>query len=77
MNRSQLMKRAGVFGGALAASGLALAVDPTTAEEAIGSAKTAVLAIVAVGGIAMVVVSLAGVGYGVASKFIKRVGRSS
>lgn len=52
---------------------LAMAVDPTTAEEAINQGKTTVLAIVGVGGLAMVLVALAAVGWGVGVKFIKRL----
>ncbi|NPC57012.1 hypothetical protein [Caenimonas soli] len=52
---------------------LAMAVDPTTPEEAITSGKVAVLAIAAIGGLAMVVIALGSVGWGVGAKFIKRL----
>lgn len=63
-----------VLGASLGAAGLALATDPTTAEEGITAAKTAILAIVAAGGIAMVLVAVARVGWTVGSKFISRLG---
>jgi hypothetical protein len=55
---------------------LSFAVDPTTAVEAIGTAKTDILAIVAAGGVAMIVIALAFVGWRVGTKFVRRLGNS-
>jgi hypothetical protein len=62
-----------VCAGLAAAPMLAMAVDPTTPEEAINQGKVATLLIIGVGGLAMVILALAAVGWGVGTKFIKRL----
>lgn len=51
----------------------ALAQTATTPEASIGEGQTKVLAILAVAGAAMIAIALAGVGWGVGVKFIKRL----
>ena len=51
----------------------ALAQTATTPEEAIASGETKVLALLAIAGAAMIAIALAGVGWGVGTKFIKRL----
>lgn len=51
----------------------ALAQTATTPESAIGEGETKVLAILAIAGAAMIAIALAGVGWGVGVKFIKRL----
>ena len=69
-----LLARAGVV--VLAAGpALAMAADPTDPAAAIGQAKTDILAIIGVGGAAMVALALAGVGWVVGARFVKRLGR--
>ncbi len=46
----------------------------TDPESAITSAQVAVLAIVAAGGLAMILVALGSVGWNVGAKFVKRIG---
>lgn len=46
----------------------------TTAEAGIDDAITKVLAIIAIGGLGFITVSLASVGWTVGAKFIKRIG---
>ena len=67
--------RARAMAAALAAGpALAMAADPTDAAAGIADAKVQVLAIVAAGGAAFLAVALAGVGWSVGAKFIKRLG---
>lgn len=67
--------RARAMVAALAAGpALAMAADPTDPNAALGEAKTTVLAIVATGGAAFIAIALAGVGWNVGAKFIKRLG---
>lgn len=64
-----------LFLGALAvASAAASAADATTPEAGIAQGLQALLLIVAAGGAAFVTLSLAGVGWNVGAKFIKRLG---
>jgi len=58
---------------ALLASASALAQTSTTPETAIPEAATKVLALLAIAGAAYVGISLAGVGWAVGVKFIKRM----
>lgn len=53
---------------------IAMAADPADPTAAVGEAKTTILAIVATGGAAFIAVALAGVGWTVGAKFIKRLG---
>ncbi len=46
----------------------------TTPQAAMASAETEILALIAVAGAAMIAVSLAGVGWAVGAKLIKRIG---
>lgn len=71
--RSYGFRAAAVPALALLATGGAMAqtADPSTE---IGSAKTTILALIATAGAAMVAVALAGVGWNVGSKLIKRIG---
>ena len=56
-------------------AGPALAMaQATTPEAALSEAEAKVLAIVAVGGAAFIAIALAGVGWNVGAKFIKRLG---
>ena len=68
----QLRKYGGVLAG-VAASGLEMA-QSASPEAAIGQAEAQILAIVGVAGAACIAVALAGVGWSVGAKFIKRIG---
>ncbi|MBB6579321.1 hypothetical protein HNP33_003433 [Comamonas odontotermitis] len=72
MTLSQKVKY-GAVAGALALSNVAFAAatDPTSA---IADAQTTILGIVAAAGAAFIAVALAGVGWSVGAKFIKRIG---
>lgn len=70
------------------ATGLALVVgsagaladtvaDPASPEEGIGTARTKLLALIALGGVAMLVLALASVGWEGAVKWVKRLRRAS
>lgn len=62
---------------AILAAGPALAMAqtaPADPEAGIAQAQTQILAIVAIGGAAFIAVALAGVGWNVGAKFIKRLG---
>lgn len=62
---------------AILAAGPALAMAqtaPADPEAGITQAQTQILAIVAIGGAAFIAVALAGVGWNVGAKFIKRLG---
>ena len=69
-----LLARAGVV-VLTAVPVLAMAQDPTDPTAAIGQAKADILLIVAAGGGAMVALALAGVGWVVGARFVKRLGR--
>lgn len=56
-----------------AGGAMAQATDPTTPEEAVTSGRTTVIAIIAVGGLSLVLIALASVGWGTGVKFIKRL----
>lgn len=73
----QLTRKTAIKYGALPAAMLASLsafAAATTPEAAIGEAVTLILAIVAVAGAAYISVALAGVGWNVGAKFIKRIG---
>lgn len=72
MTFNQLRKYGVVLAG-VAASGMAMA-QSATPEAAIGQAEAQILAIVGVAGAAFIAVALAGVGWSVGAKFIKRIG---
>lgn len=72
MTFNQVRKYGAVLAG-VAVSGLAMA-QSTSPEAAIGQAETQILGIVAVAGAAFIAVALAGVGWSVGAKFIKRIG---
>lgn len=60
---------------AVLAAGPALAMaQATTPEAALSQAEAKILAIIAVGGAAFIAIALAGVGWNVGAKFIKRLG---
>lgn len=60
---------------AVLAAGPALAMaQAATPEAAIGEAETKVLSIIAIGGASFIAIALAGVGWNVGAKFIKRLG---
>lgn len=60
---------------AVLAAGPALAMaQAATPEAAMGEAETKVLAIIAIGGASFITIALAGVGWNVGAKFIKRLG---
>ena len=72
MTLSQKVKYGAVVGAlALSNAAFAAATDPTSA---ITEAQTTILAIVAAAGAAFIAVALAGVGWSVGAKFIKRIG---
>lgn len=58
----------------LLTAGPVLAQTADTPEAAMGEAKTQILALIAVAGAAMIAVALAGVGWNVGSRLIKRIG---
>lgn len=66
------VRNVGVIVAGAVVSGMAMA--QATAEAAIGQAQTEILAIVATAGAAFIAVALAGVGWSVGAKFIKRIG---
>lgn len=66
--------RAQVVCAALAAGPALAMAQSATPEAAIGDAETKVLGIVAIGGAAFIAIALAGVGWNVGAKFIKRLG---
>ena len=66
--------RARAIVAALSAGPALAMAQATTPEAALGEAETKVLAIVAVGGAAFIAIALAGVGWNVGAKFIKRLG---
>lgn len=53
---------------------IAMAADPATPEAGISDAQIKILVIVAAGGASFIAVALAGVGWNVGAKFIKRLG---
>lgn len=65
--------RAAVVVGSALAPVLSFAQTATTPEEAIAGGETKVLALLAIAGGAMIAIALAGVGWGVGVKFIKRL----
>lgn len=62
-----------VVGTTVFSAGAAFA-QATTPEASMGQAETTILALIAVAGAAMIAVSLAGVGWSVGAKLIKRIG---
>lgn len=66
--------RARAMVAALAAGPALAMAQATTPEAAITEGQTTVLAIVAAGGASFIAIALAGVGWNVGAKFIKRLG---
>lgn len=72
-NATALQKRLSAGVVMLLASAVAMAQTSSTPEASIGEALTKVLALLAIAGAAYVSISLAGVGWSVGVKFIKRM----
>ena len=72
-NATGLQKRVSAGAVMLLASAAAMAQTASTPEASIGEAATKVLALLAIAGAAYVGISLAGVGWSVGVKFIKRM----
>lgn len=72
-NSTALRNRLAVVAVALMAAPAAFAQTAATPEASIGEALTKVLALLAIAGAAYVSISLAGVGWSVGVKFIKRM----
>lgn len=66
--------RARAIVAALSAGPALAMAQATTPEAAMGEAETKILAIIAVGGASFIAIALAGVGWNVGAKFIKRLG---
>ena len=74
---NQTRKTAAKYGAVVVVSALTAGqafAQVATPEAAIASAETTILAIVAAAGAAFIAVALAGVGWSVGAKFIKRIG---
>ena len=74
---NQTRKTAAKYGSVVVLSALTAGqafAQATTPEAAIATAETTILAIVAAAGGAFIAVALAGVGWSVGAKFIKRIG---
>ena len=61
----------------VAGPAIAMAADAADPSAGIAEAKTEILSIVAAGGAGFITVALAGVGWNVGAKFIKRLGSKS
>ena len=74
---NQTRKTAAKYGSVVVLSALTAGqafAQATTPEAAIATAEATILAIVAAAGAAFIAVALAGVGWSVGAKFIKRIG---
>jgi hypothetical protein len=76
-NIKNLMPRVAVAAMGIAASAASFAQTTDASTQAITDAQTKLLAMIAVGGAAVVAVALAKVGFGVAAKWIGRLGSKS
>lgn len=74
MNAAMSIRNRFVLVALALASAAASAADAATPEAGIAQGLAALLLIVAAGGVAYITLSLAGVGWNVGAKFIKRLG---